>query len=255
MNSKYTIGIIGGGFVGQVLKKYYTEAFVFDINGKYDSLRTTLQQEVIFIAFNLEDNCRSAGSFDQVVEYCARAPEGRIFIIKSTFVPGTTDKLQAMFPQHRFIYNPEFLTEMTAWADFTKPKIQILGCPQESLKLIYDIFELLPNAPVKKVISPRDAEVVKHSTNAFYALKVSFFNQLFDACERMNADYETIRDIMVTDKRIGDSHSIIFHSGYRGYGGKCLPKDTEAFGEVSKMPLLSHIIEYNNKLKEHVDKT
>ena len=250
MKNKYTIGIIGGGFVGDILKKYYEDALVFDINGKYDRAEDVLRQEVIFIAFNITDNCRSQTSYDSVAEYAKLAPDDRIFIIKSTFIPGTTDRLQAEFPQHRFIYNPEFLTEMTAWWDFTKPHIQILGIPHQGLKLAHDIFELLPDAPIKTLISPRDAEVVKHATNSFYALKVTYFNQLSDACTKLDADYETVRDIMVKDIRVGDSHSIIHHSGYRGFGGKCLPKDVDAFEEVTEMPLLSQILDYNDSLKE-----
>lgn len=248
--AKYTIGIIGGGFVGQILKKYYPDALMYDLNGKYDQMGKVLKQEVIFLAFNLTDNCRSDDSYSAVARYAEVAPDDRIFIIKSTFVPGTTDKLQAEFPQHRFIYNPEFLTEMTAWWDFTKPHIQILGIPHEGLKLAHDIFELLPDAPVKTLISPRDAEVIKHATNSFYALKVTYFNQLFDACKKLDVDYETVRDVLVKDVRIGDSHSIIFHLGYRGFGGKCLTKDTEAFEKITEMTLLSQILDYNDGLKK-----
>lgn len=247
---KYSIGIIGGGFVGKILKKYYKDALVYDISVKSDSEEAVLEQDIIFIAFNLVDNCRSEESYKAVARYAFNAPEGRIFIIKSTFIPGTTDTLQKEFPQHKFIYNPEFLTEMTAWEDFTDPQFQILGVPHESLDLIHDLFELLPDAPIQSVISPLDAETLKHAKNSYYSLKVTFFNQLYDACEEMGADYETVRQLLVQDPFIGDSHSKIFHKGYRGFGGKCLPKDTDAFSEVTEMPLLSHIIEYNSKLND-----
>lgn len=241
---KNKIGIIGGGFVGQILKRYYPEALVYDIKENFDKLDDVLNQEIIFIAFLTKDN-----SGEGIKEYASKAPAGRVFIIKSTFRPRTTDDLQSKFPQHKFIYNPEFLTEMTAWKDFTEPQFQILGCPQESLDLVHRIFDILPPAPVRKVISPLDAEMLKHSLNSFYALKVTWFNQLYDACKEIGADYETLREIMVQNPWIGDSHSVIFHNGYRGYGGKCLSKDPKNLSETVKFPIIEHMEEYNKKLK------
>ena len=242
-----SIGIIGGGFVGQVLKKYYPQATVYDINGSYDELKDVLNKEIIFIAFNLKDN--GIGSLDPIREYLIAAPVDRIFIIKSTFVPGTTDRLQDEFPQHRLIYNPEFLTEATAWWDFTSPHMQILGIPHVGLKLSREIFSILPDAPIKRVISPKDAELIKHATNSFYATKVIFFNQLYDIAKELECDYETVRESMIQDPRIGDSHSIVKHKGYRGYGtqdvSKCLPKDLDALKAVAHSPLLEKVAELN----------
>src|SRR3990167_9146516 len=244
MATNKTIGIVGGGFVGQILKRYYPQAKVYDIKGSCDPLEEVLRQDIIFIAFLSKDNSGSG-----IEEYASKAPDGRIFIIKSTFVPKTTDTLQALFPQHYFIYNPEFLTEMTAWQDFTNPQFQILGVPHQSLPLVHEIFKILPEAQVKSVISPIDAEVLKHSFNSYYALKVTWFNQLYDATKEMGADFETIRRIMVLNPWIGDSHSVIYHHGYRGYGGKCLPKETKALAKACTFPLINHIEEYNDKLK------
>lgn len=245
-----TISIIGGGFVGKILKKYYASATMYDIAGGYDDLEDVLNKEIIFIAFNLKDN--GINSYEDVAVYMRQAPENRIFVIKSTFIPGTTDKLQDEFPQHRIMYNPEFLTEATAWWDFTNPHIQILGIPHVGLKLSREIFSILPAAPVTRVISPKDAEVLKHATNSFYATKLIFFNQLYDACMQLGGDYETIRESMMNDPRIGDSHSIISHKGYRGFGipdvSKCLPKDLDALRTVAKMPLLDKVQELNMEL-------
>lgn len=244
-----TIGIIGGGFVGKILKKYYPSATLYDIDEslRQDELDDVLNKEIIFIAFNLVDN--GLRSYERVAEYMKKAPEDRIFIIKSTFVPGTTDKLQDEFPQHRIMYNPEFLTEATAWWDFTSPHIQILGIPHIGLKLAHEIFSILPDAPMKRVMSPKDAEILKHATNSFYATKVIFFNQLYDACRQLEADYDTVRESMMNDPRIGDSHSIVFHNGYRGYGGKCLRKDLRALKAVAKVELLDAVDTINEKYR------
>ena len=242
---KTKIGIIGHGFVGKILKRYYPDALVYDVSEELDKLGDVLAQDVIFIAFLTKDN-----SGQGVMGYAKEAPEGRVFIIKSTFVPGTTDLLQESYPQHKFIYNPEFLTEMTAWDDFTNPQFQILGCPHQSLDIIHEIFDLLPDALIKRVISPLDAEMLKHCQNSYYALKVTWFNQMYDACKDFGSDYETVREIMVQNPWVGDSHSVIFHNGYRGYGGKCLSKDPKNLADKVNFPLIDQIEIYNNKLKQ-----
>ena len=244
-----SIAVLGGGFIGKVLKRYYPDAVVYDKNPELSEcgLGEALSQDTIFIAFNLLDN--AIDSLNEVRFYLNLAVSGRTFIIKSTFVPGTSDKLQSEFPEHRIIYNPEFLTEMTAWEDFTKPKFQILGVPHESLPIAYDVFDILPDAPIKRIISPLDAELLKHALNSYYALKVTWFNQLYDVAKQLGADYETVREIMVKDPWVGDSHSVIFHKGYRGYGGKCLSKDPVSLSRVVKFPLIEQMEEYNKTIK------
>lgn len=243
---KKTIGIIGGGFVGQILKRYYPEAKVYDINEKFDELEDVINKDIVFIAFNLRDNAIEGTT--KIDDYLYHLKGDAIVVIKSTFVPGTTDKLQEKYPNLRIVYNPEFLTEMTAWEDFSHPQFQILGMPHSTLHLAHEIFELLPDAPVKRIISPLDAEMLKHAQNSYYALKVTWFNQLYDVCKEKGADYETLREIMVQNPWIGDSHSTIFHKGYRGYGGKCLSKDPKALSRVAKFPLIEHMEEYNDNL-------
>lgn len=248
------IGIIGGGFVGQILKQYYPEAKVWDIDiaKSTASREEVLSQDYIFVAVNFQDNCSSNDSKDKLYQYFTEAnnQKGEKFIIiKSTFVPGTLDYFQSEFPYLKFAYNPEFLTERTAWDDFTNPQFQILGLPHQTLPYYKELFEILPPAKVYRVISPLDAEILKHAFNSYYATKVIFFNQLYDACLKLGGDYETMREIMVQNPWIGDSHSHIMHKGYRGFGGKCLPKDTQAFQLVGESELLKKVIELNANLQ------
>lgn len=245
-----SIGIIGQGFVGKILKRYYPDAKVYDIApGEWNPLREVLAQEIVFVAVNFSDNCFSQESRDKLNDYFAAMKPKTIVIVKSTFIPGTLDYFQELHKHLNFIYNCEFLTELSAWEDYTKPHFQILGVPYQSLHLIHEVFEMLPDAPIKQVISPRDAETLKHAFNSYFSTKVIYFNQLYDACEKLGADYDTVRNILVKDPRIGDSHSIVFHKGYRGYGGKCLPKDTNALRKVVSMPLLDKIAEINESLR------
>jgi UDPglucose 6-dehydrogenase len=76
---------------------------------------------------------------------------------------------------------------------------------------------------------------------------------MFDLCKKLGLNYETIKECVVADKRIGDSHLDIFHDGYRGYKGACFPKDIRSliqFGEKIGVPLelLKKVEEINNRL-------
>ena len=118
------VGIIGGGFVGQILKRAYPQALIYDKNIRFDSILDVLERPVIFIAINLPDNALEEHSKEELRILLRQMREGTIVIIKSTFVPGTTDWLQQEFTFLKFCYNPEFLTEMTAWEDFSHPQFQ-----------------------------------------------------------------------------------------------------------------------------------
>jgi len=250
MNDTNQVGVLGNGFVGKILKRYYPNAPVYDIKDAPNTLEEVLAKRYIFLAYNLLDNCLSESSLQSVYNYCEKMKDGTVVIIKSTFVPSTADKIQDKFPLLKIIYNPEFLTEATAWEDFTKPIFQILGITRQSESEVNDIFSMLPTAPIKRVISVKDAEVLKHAKNSYYALKVIWFNQLYDACQQIGADYETTKEILSHDPWIGDSHNVIFHRGYRGFGGKCLSKDPLNFTKVASIPILDKAIEINNELKK-----
>ncbi|MBU1629721.1 hypothetical protein KKD88_01445, partial [Patescibacteria group bacterium] len=112
-------------------------------------------------------------------------------------------------------------------------------------------------APFEKIVPAKDAEMVKYFGNAFYALKVAYANQMYDLCQRMGVEYDTVKEcakaepMIVGDQR--NTHLEIFHKGYRGYGGKCLPKDARAILQLAKktgvdLTLLSVAEEYNNSI-------
>jgi len=85
-------------------------------------------------------------------------------------------------------------------------------------------------------VTPTQAELVKYTKNTFYALKVVFANQMYDICEALGEDWYTIRDIITTEQAqpIGPSHLDPIFGLRRGFGGKCLPKDSQALGILAK---------------------
>ena len=76
--------------------------------------------------------------------------------------------------------------------------------------------------------------MAKYVANSFLAIKVSYANEIFELCERLGVGYERVRDIVAADGRIGPSHTDVFDGGYRGYGGKCLPKDSKSLLDLAR---------------------
>jgi UDPglucose 6-dehydrogenase len=158
---------------------------------------------------------------------------------------------------HDLYFNPEFLREKTALADFLNPDRQIVGYGREDRREVAkEILRLMPRAPYEAVMPATEAELVKTATNSFLALKLMFANELYDLADALGVDYEVVRGGLAADQRIGGSHMSVMEGGYRGYGGKCLPKDTmglidlaEALG--SPLELLKTAHRLNAQLKGH----
>ncbi len=145
--------------------------------------------------------------------------------------------------------NPEFLREGTAVADFLFPDRIVIGCdaerPAEVLKEVYapltggtyyERSDAIP-APDRASVPPpiivtstKSAELIKHASNAFLAMKISFINAVASVCESVGADVNQVVHGVGTDSRIG---SRFLNPGI-GYGGSCFPKDVMAFRAVAR---------------------
>jgi UDPglucose 6-dehydrogenase len=145
--------------------------------------------------------------------------------------------------------NPEFLREGTAVTDFLFPDRIVIGCDSERaaevLRKIYapmtdGSYYRRPDAipqPDRAVIpaavivtSTKSAELIKHASNAFLAMKISFINAVASVCESVGADVNQVVHGVGTDTRIGRR----FLNPGIGYGGSCFPKDVMAFRAVAR---------------------
>lgn len=127
------------------------------------------------------------------------------------------------------VSNPEFLREGRAVYDFMHPDRIVIGVESERAEnMMKQLYEPL-NAPTI-ITNIETAELIKHSSNAFLALKVSFINAIANICEEMGADVARVADGMGYDKRIGRE----FLDAGIGYGGYCLPKDVAAFIKIAE---------------------
>lgn len=125
--------------------------------------------------------------------------------------------------------NPEFLREGTAIDDFLHPDRVVIGVETERAKeLLQKIYEPI-NAPLI-ITDIESAEIIKHASNSFLAMKISFINAVAYICELAGANVKEVARGMGLDRRIGDK----FLNAGVGFGGSCFPKDISAFMRISE---------------------
>jgi len=149
-------------------------------------------------------------------------------VIRSTMPPGTMQTIMRDFPSlsesDRICVYPEFLREGTAMADFFEPPQTILGVPADQAPPPNLLGMLKGFGFEVKVVAAGVAEMVKASSNAFHALKVTFANEIARiACAR-GIDGVQVMKLLVQDKKLNISSAYLMPG--TPYGGSCLPKDT-----------------------------
>jgi UDP-glucose 6-dehydrogenase len=251
------IGFIGQGWIG----KNYADDFE---NRGFTVVRYSLDKEyiknaakikdcdIVFIAVPTPTNIKGF-DFSLIESVIKLVGAGKIAVIKSTLVPGTTEKIQKQNKKIFVLHSPEFLTEATAAYDAAHPNRNILGVPVDNKKYkekAREVLNILPRAAVTIICKAREAELIKYGGNNWFYLKVVFVNMIYDLAQANGCNYEVIREAMSADYRIGKSHLMPVHKsgtlgsdnydlistkqvrGGRGAGGHCFIKDYAAFVKV-----------------------
>ena len=237
-NGHSRVGIIGLGVVGSAVRGYFEaqghRPRLYDPYLALGSMQEINEALVVFVCVPTPYRERSGFDPSAIEEAIALLKPEKTVVIKSTVLPGTTDALQRRHPHHRVLFNPEFLREATAHEDFLSPDRQIVGCTDLSRPVAGEVMSLLPRAPFMRIVAAAEAEMAKYVANAFLAIKVSFANEIYDLCTVLGINYEAVRPLVAADARIGPSHLDVFYDGYRGYDGKCLPKDIRSLMELAE---------------------
>ena len=244
---KIKVGVLGNGFVGEAISFAFSsiaEIFIYDI----DPLKTLNDMESVhncdFVFICVPTPMYKDGSQDlsYVQSAFEKATEKPIYILKSTVLPGTSDKFSKKFCNLKIVFSPEFLTERTSKIDMlTQARIIIGG----DIELTNKVKELMKLRFKRKNIIQTDfmtAELIKYMNNTFFATKVSIMNEFKLLSDKIGANWEDALMGFASDGRIGDSHlNVPGHDGKLGYGGTCFPKDVNALLSFSK----KHDIELN----------
>jgi len=240
--SKHNIGVIGNGFVGSSIVagfSLHANVRVFDENPllAVDSFDDTIcKSEYVFICvptpMSLEtgriDLSIIENVFDRISEINTKTDN--IFIIKSTVIPGTVERLVAKYPRLNIVFSPEFLTERNAKLDFINASRIVLGGRADLVRRTSAMFRVrFPHTPILET-DAATAQFIKYMNNCFFATKVAFMNEMKQAATNLNVDWNDAVKGFLLDGRIGNSHTDVpGHDGKMGFGGKCFPKDLNAF--------------------------
>ena len=227
----------------------------------------TLKSGVIFIAVGTpatEEGSADLSYVENVTVEIAKALTGikgeetrgayKLIVEKST-VPVLTGEwvkrtLALMAPtgiEFDVAANPEFLREGNAIRDFMEPDRIVVGVESERARKIFEEIYKPLGAPVV-FTDVKSAEIIKHASNSFLALKISYINAISQICERVGADVEKVAEGMGLDRRIGRD----FLKAGIGWGGSCFPKDVSAFIKLAedigyRFNLLKEVREINRE--------
>ncbi len=237
------IGIVGNGFVGSAIASGFglhanIKIYDKDPERSTHTLSDTVNQsEFIFVSVPTPMKGIMGGEIDltimdSVFEEIERVNQrsDNIFIIKSTVIPGSVERYVKRYPKMNIAFSPEFLTERAARLDFINSARIVLGGESDIADRVEKLFRT--RFPYTKIIKTdvATAQFIKYMANCFFAVKVSFMNEMFQGARSLDIDWDTAMDGFISDGRIGNSHlDVPGHDGSPGFGGKCFPKDLNAF--------------------------
>jgi UDPglucose 6-dehydrogenase len=264
------------------------EMYLAELLGKHRGHRLTFSSQlpqatraasVIFIAVGTpttETGEADLSYVESVSREIAHAIDGYKVIVEKSTVPVYTNTwirnvISQSNPGADFdvVSNPEFLREGSAVTDFLYPDRIVVGADSaRAAAVLLEVYEPLVSGryyeaantiprpeghtiPARLIqTSTKSAELIKHASNAFLALKISFINAVANVCEGVGADIEEVSHGVGTDSRIG----LGFLRAGIGYGGSCFPKDLAAFNSIAReagcdFPLLEGAVRINEEQK------
>ena len=257
------IGIIGYGVVGKAADMTFSKFFEVVKYDKYldlDSFDLLNEVDMIFIMvptpFNLDleksDESAIIESLEklQSIGFSSEKP----VVIKSTVTPGSCNIYKSRFDLE-IIFNPEFLRESTTpFEDFKNQHTVVLGTDNKAAyKQVKEMYGKVLSSDTEYFHTDFiTAEMIKISQNVTLASRVAVANIIYDSCKRNGADYEKLQKIGFDRFDVLGPHMVQVPGpdGKRGFGGKCLPKDINAFSKYYDSKIISQIISYNNSLRD-----
>ena len=234
------IGIIGFGTVGQAIyhgfKKINHDVQSYDIVDNEASITSVLNTDIVFVCVptNSDKDGRCDTSIvDKVINELAFIKYPGVIAIKSTVIPGTSDRLIAEYPDLKICTVPEFLRQDYAKDDFfNNHDVLVVGTNDFNIsKTVIDAHGAIPKTVC--VVSPTEAEITKYFNNVHNAVEVVFANAMNEMCEKLGADYQKVFGAISNRSNINVGH-LKCNAQYRGFGGACLPKDTLAWKQLAQ---------------------
>jgi UDPglucose 6-dehydrogenase len=279
------VNVLGYGFVGGAMghlcKENGVKFCVYDIVKKDESsaLKTFSslpdiigfsekhnETNIYFICVptpsNADGQCDTSIVEKLIFNLNSLVTKSSIVIIKSTVQPGTTRKFtNKTNTLLDIVFCPEFLTEKNFKSDMYNADFVLLGFNnlenEELLTTTSNVMRLLYKHKTVDIYhkSYEECEIFKYTINVYLAVKVWYFNEIYELCGKFGIDYSQFRqDLLPLEPRIGMSHTTVPGDHGRGFSGSCLPKETrgmkflqESLGIPNKV--LDEILKRNSQLR------
>lgn len=264
-----TIGIFGHGYVGQAVAKFFADRYEVLIHDPAKGLKNLaeINDRALAVVICVPTPMLEDGAADTriVEDTVANLHVSIPVVIKSTVPPGTTQRLsECLGRESTLCFSPEYIGEggypVPWWdgvphpTDMRSHEFHIFGGSASATRQAVELWKPVAGPHARYLqTDATTAELVKYSTNAWIASKITFCNELHDIAQAFDVDYDVLRELWLQDGRIGRSHTLVF-PGRRGFDGKCIPKDTNglvaACRSVGMEPeLLTAILRVNSRMR------
>ena len=243
--------IAGYGYVGKAQELVFKDYHDIEIHDPYLGYESEwLDIDAVIVCVSTPPRHDGSCEMSNVFDVIEQTPNNVPILIKSTISVEGWEMLVDAFPNKLICFSPEFL-RAAHWQEDAKASHVYLGgnCTNFWSELF---LQALGKISIS-VEEPRELVAAKAFRNSFLALKVSFFNQVYDYCKAYGLDYTDVQHFISADERIGHSHTTITEE--RGFGGHCFPKDVRAIVRSAqrnntRLTLLEEAINYNQAIRK-----
>lgn len=268
MSTIIRIGIIGYGYVGRATAEAFRDVATVAWCDPNHAGSSSIQElcstsDFLFVCVptpQCSDGSPDMAQVNQVLAAISQQTLSPPTLIKSTVPPQTTARLARLYPDINLAFIPEFLREKHYLEDARSPERIVIGWTstytdndRQKLRTLYQAA--FKETPILDTTATT-AELLKHTSNAFFATKVTFANQMSALASTLSVDWEDVRSMLVLDTRIGSDHlAVPGHDGLAGFGGRCLPKDTAALLFVAdqlgvSLSVLRSAVQSNQRIRQ-----
>jgi UDPglucose 6-dehydrogenase len=231
------LGVIGKGTVGSAvydgLQQLDHRMCFFDPAVATSRFEHVLDTECVFICVPTDQNAGGdcdVGIVESVIKQLSQHNYSGLVAIKSTVIPGTTDRLGQQYKNLKICNVPEFLRARFALEDFVDQDVLVIGSTRgEDYELVAEIHGHYPRQI--SCVTPAESEIIKYFNNVNHSVQIIFANVMFEICKKFDADYQNVYDTIV-QRDCFNSAYLDCNDQMRGFGGHCLPKDTSALANL-----------------------
>jgi len=257
VNKEPRVLLIGYGWVGQYMGKYFKTADIVDSSGYVKKEHDNYDLAIISVPTpDMKGKCDASIVEEAVDKYQDMVD---IFLIKSTVEIGTSRRLEEKY-QAYVCMSPEYIGE-TLGHPLLEPRrdaFQIIGGSPKATERVAEMFmKVLHASAPMLLVSHEEAEIIKYCENYWITRRVDYWNDVLEICDSFDVSFTRVREGVVLDPRMDRTHSNVYRDN-RGWAGKCLPKDMNALAYSMRkrgnpLTTLEQLIDKNNKLRNETN--